>query len=154
MDSKTLKALQFFYDRGPTPFLKLNSYLGEFSAEYRYLLTTGMIERTHCGQMVEVTIAGRDACERNSTSSKVNVISWIAITMQFLNMILSPQDYSMPQMIKDCIGKIFNQISQTGLPAGTKKSSGGNFYEKCKKSHIINIVVCICFSCNGFCIHR
>ena len=47
MDSKTLKALQFFYDRGPMPFLKLNRYLGEFSAEYRYLLTTGMIERTH-----------------------------------------------------------------------------------------------------------
>lgn len=43
MDSKTLKALQFFYDRGPTPFLKLNSYLGEFSAEYRYLLTTGRL---------------------------------------------------------------------------------------------------------------
>nr|DAE69867.1 MAG TPA: hypothetical protein [Caudoviricetes sp.] len=114
MDSKTLKALQFFYDRGPTPFLKLNSYLGEFSAEYRYLLTTGMIERTHCGQMVEVTIAGiagRDACERNKPFSKVNVISWIAIVLQFLNMILSPHDYSIPQMIKDCIGKIFNQIS-------------------------------------------
>ena len=77
MDSKTLKALQFFYDRGPTPFLKLNSYLGEFSAEYRYLLATGMIERTHCGQMVEVTIAGRDAYERNNPSSKVNVISWM-----------------------------------------------------------------------------
>ncbi|WP_302421043.1 hypothetical protein [uncultured Megasphaera sp.] len=105
MDSKTLKALQFFYDRGPTPFLKLNSYLGEFSAEYRYLLATGMIERTHCGQMVEVTIAGRDAYERNNPSSKVNVISWIAIVLQFLNMILSPHDYSIPQMIKDCIGK-------------------------------------------------
>lgn len=106
MDSKTLKALQFFYDRGPTPFLKLNSYLGEFSAEYRYLLATGMIERTHCGQMVEVTIAGRDAYERNNPSSKVNVISWIAIVLQFLNMILSPHDYSIPQMIKDCIEKI------------------------------------------------
>lgn len=111
MDSKTLKALQFFCDRGPTPFLKLNSYLGEFSAEYRYLLTTGMIERTHCGQMVEVTIAGRDTYEQNKPSSKVNVISWIAIVLQFLNMILSPHDYSIPQMIKDCIGKIFNQIS-------------------------------------------
>ena len=95
MDSKTLKALQFFYARGPTPFLKLSNYLNEFSAEYRYLLATGMIERTHCGQMVEVTIAGRDAYERNNPSSKVNVISWIAITLQFLNMILSPHDYSM-----------------------------------------------------------
>lgn len=112
MDSKTLKALQFFYDRGPTPFLKLNSYLGEFPAEYRYLLTTGMIERTHCGQMVEVTIAGRDACERNKPSSKVNVISWIAIVLQFLNMILSPHDYSIPQMVKDCIGSTFTQICQ------------------------------------------
>lgn len=112
MDSKTLKALQFFYDRGPTPFLKLNSYLGEFSAEYRYLLATGMIERTHCGQMVEVTIAGRDAYERNNPSSKVNVISWIAITLQFLNMILSPHDYSIPQMIKDCIGSALTQICQ------------------------------------------
>lgn len=42
MESKTLKALQFFYDRGPTPFIKLSNYLNEFSAEYRYLLATGM----------------------------------------------------------------------------------------------------------------
>jgi hypothetical protein len=154
MESKTLKALQFFYDRGPTPFIKLSNYLNEFSAEYRYLLATGMIERTHCGQMVEVTIAGRDAYERNNPSSKVNVISWIAIVLQFLNMILSPHDYSIPQMIKDCMGKFSIKYHKRGYQLELKKIIGRQFYEKCKKSHIINIVVCICFSCNGFCIHR
>lgn len=112
MDSKTLKALQFFYDRGPTPFIKLSNYLHEFSAEYRYLLATGMIERTHYGQMVEVTITGRDAYERNKPASKVNIATWIAVILQALTMILSPHDYSIPQMIKDCIGNIFNQICQ------------------------------------------
>ena len=108
MDSKTLKALQFFYDRGPTPFIKLSNYLKEFHAEYRYLLATGMIERTHYGQMVEVTIAGRDAYERNKPASKVNIATWIAVILQALTMILSPHDYSIPQTIRGCIENIFH----------------------------------------------
>lgn len=109
MDSKTVKALQFFYDGGPTPFITLNSYLKEFAAEYRYLLAKGMIERTHCGRTVEVTIAGRDAYEKHKSANKVNLTAWIAIALQMLNMILSPHSYSIPQTIMDCIGGIFTE---------------------------------------------
>lgn len=112
MDRKTLKALQFFYDRGPTPFIELNSYLRKFAAEYRYLITQGMIERTHRGQMVEVTITGREAYERNAPTSNVNITAWIAIVLQIINMVLSPHDYSIPHIVKDCTVGLFNQVCQ------------------------------------------